>query len=169
MRASYASVRRWPTWPPSDCCSNVPIHRRDTLTEQLQTALNSRILIEQAKGVLAERLHVDVADTFALLRNGARSRNRRRLSELAQAIVDGSDQMPPADLDIGRAGRPGRLCARNAATLRRFAVSGPLIRCLERYLPWGSPGGFGLVEMTAPGVPCGVARRRCTVRLSTID
>ena len=71
------------------------IHRRDTLTEQLQTALNSRILIEQAKGVLAARLHVDVADAFALLRSGARSRSRR-LSELAQAIVDGSEQIPPA-------------------------------------------------------------------------
>ncbi len=41
------------------------IHRRDLVTEQLQTALNSRILIEQAKGVLAERLHVDVAEAFA--------------------------------------------------------------------------------------------------------
>jgi len=71
------------------------IHRRDVLTEQLQTALNSRILIEQAKGVLAERLHVDLADAFTLLRSGARSHNRR-LSDLAQAIVDGTEQLPPA-------------------------------------------------------------------------
>ena len=71
------------------------IHTRDVLTEQLQTALNSRVLIEQAKGVLAERLHVDVADAFTLLRNGARSHNRR-LSELAQAIVDGTEQIPEA-------------------------------------------------------------------------
>jgi len=71
------------------------IHRRDVLTEQLQTALNSRVLIEQAKGVLAERLHVDVADAFTVLRNGARSHNRR-LSELAQAIVDGTEQIPEA-------------------------------------------------------------------------
>jgi GAF domain-containing protein len=71
------------------------IHRRDLVTEQLQTALNSRILIEQAKGVLAERLHLDVAEAFSVLRSGARSRNRR-LSELAQAIVDGSEQIPPA-------------------------------------------------------------------------
>jgi hypothetical protein len=71
------------------------IHRRDVLTEQLQTALNSRVLIEQAKGVLAERLHLDVADAFTLLRNGARSHNRR-LSDLARAIVDGSEPIPPA-------------------------------------------------------------------------
>ena len=71
------------------------IHRRDVLTEQLQTALNSRVLIEQAKGVLAERLHMDMADAFTLLRTGARSHNRR-LSELAQAIVDGTEQIPQA-------------------------------------------------------------------------
>ncbi|MFG1848280.1 GAF and ANTAR domain-containing protein [Micromonospora carbonacea] len=71
------------------------IHRRDMLTEQLQTALNSRVLIEQAKGILAERLQVDVGQAFALLRDGARSRNRR-LSELSQAIVDGSEQFAPA-------------------------------------------------------------------------
>jgi transcriptional regulator with GAF, ATPase, and Fis domain len=69
------------------------IRRRDVLNEQLQTALNSRILIEQAKGVLAERLQVDVAAAFTLLRSGARSHNRR-LSDLAQAVVDGSEQFP---------------------------------------------------------------------------
>ncbi|MEU4716671.1 GAF and ANTAR domain-containing protein [Micromonospora purpureochromogenes] len=78
------------------------IHRRDTLTEQLQTALNSRVLIEQAKGVLAERLQVDVGEAFTLLRSGARSHNRR-LSDLAQAIVDGSEPLPPEP----PAGRPG--------------------------------------------------------------
>ena len=68
------------------------IRRRDTLTEQLQTALDSRVLIEQAKGVLAERLHLDMAEAFTLLRSGARSQNRR-LSDLAQALVDGSEQI----------------------------------------------------------------------------
>jgi GAF domain-containing protein len=70
------------------------IHRRDTVTEQLQTALNNRVLIEQAKGVLAERLRVDVDEAFILLRRRARSQNRR-LSELAQAVIDGSEQVPP--------------------------------------------------------------------------
>src|SRR3990170_4447173 len=71
------------------------IHRRDILTEQLETALRSRVLIEQAKGVLAERLHLDMAEAFTLLRGNARSRNRR-LSDLAQAVVDGTEHIPPA-------------------------------------------------------------------------
>ncbi|MGN9768462.1 GAF and ANTAR domain-containing protein [Micromonospora sp. SD12] len=70
------------------------IHRRDILAEQLQTALHSRVLIEQAKGVLAERLRLDVGEAFSLLRDSARSRNRP-LSDLARAIVDGSEQLPP--------------------------------------------------------------------------
>jgi len=69
------------------------IRGRDILTEQLQTALNSRVLIEQAKGVLAERLQLDLDQAFALLRRGARDRNRR-LSELAQAVVDGTENIP---------------------------------------------------------------------------
>jgi transcriptional regulator with GAF, ATPase, and Fis domain len=71
------------------------IRSRNTLTEQLQTALNSRILIEQAKGVLAERLRIGVDEAFANLRDEARRRNRR-LSDLAQAIVDGSEPNPIA-------------------------------------------------------------------------
>jgi AmiR/NasT family two-component response regulator len=45
--------------------------------------------------VLAERLHLDMAEAFVLLRGNARSRNQR-LSDLAQAIVDGTEQIPPA-------------------------------------------------------------------------
>ena len=70
------------------------ISQRDTLTEQLQTALNSRVLIEQAKGMVAERLHLDMAEAFVLLRGTARSHNRR-LSDLATAIVKGSEQIRP--------------------------------------------------------------------------
>ncbi|MEV4465477.1 GAF and ANTAR domain-containing protein [Micromonospora echinofusca] len=70
------------------------IHRRDILAEQLQNALHSRVLIEQAKGVLAERLRLDVGEAFSLLRDSARSRNRP-LSDVARAIVDGSEQLPP--------------------------------------------------------------------------
>jgi transcriptional regulator with GAF, ATPase, and Fis domain len=66
------------------------IRQRDALAEQLQTALNTRVLIEQAKGVIAERRHLDMDQSFALLRNSARGHNRR-LSDLARAVVDGSE------------------------------------------------------------------------------
>jgi transcriptional regulator with GAF, ATPase, and Fis domain len=65
----------------------------DTLNEQLQTALNSRVVIEQAKGKLAERLGLDMGQAFNLLRDYARARNLR-LSALAQAFIDGSEPLP---------------------------------------------------------------------------
>jgi transcriptional regulator with GAF, ATPase, and Fis domain len=68
------------------------IRRSETLNEQLQTALNSRVVIEQAKGKLAERLGVDMDMAFGLLRDFARARNRR-LSELAQAFVEGTETL----------------------------------------------------------------------------
>jgi transcriptional regulator with GAF, ATPase, and Fis domain len=64
----------------------------DTLNEQLQTALNSRVVIEQAKGKLAERLGVDMDQAFSLLRDRARVSNRR-LSDLARAFVDGTETL----------------------------------------------------------------------------
>jgi transcriptional regulator with GAF, ATPase, and Fis domain len=65
----------------------------DALNEQLRTALNSRVIIEQAKGKLAERLGLGVDHAFTLLRDHARTSNRR-LSDLAQAFVDGTDALP---------------------------------------------------------------------------
>ncbi|HEV7756274.1 MAG TPA: GAF and ANTAR domain-containing protein [Mycobacteriales bacterium] len=66
------------------------IRDRESIAEQLQTALNSRVVIEQAKGVIAERRRLDMDEAFALLRGAARSGNRR-LSELARAVVDGTE------------------------------------------------------------------------------
>jgi GAF domain-containing protein len=59
------------------------------LNEQLSAALSSRVVIEQAKGVLAERAGIDLAEAFARLRAFARN-NNLRLTEVARAAVDGT-------------------------------------------------------------------------------
>ena len=64
------------------------VRRGEVLVEQLQVALNSRIVIEQAKGMLAEHAMSNVADAFALLRGFARDTNRR-LSDVALDVVAG--------------------------------------------------------------------------------
>ncbi len=59
------------------------------LNEQLSGALTSRVVIEQAKGVISERAGVDLAEAFARLRGYARNRNLR-LTDVAEAAVDGT-------------------------------------------------------------------------------
>ena len=68
------------------------LRRQEVLAEQLQGALNSRVAIEQAKGVLAERLGLDMGQAFELLRGQARIQNRR-LAELATAVAAGSENV----------------------------------------------------------------------------
>ena len=67
-------------------------HDQQRLVEQLQTALTSRVAIEQAKGVLAERWNVDPEQAFVVLRRHARRRNVR-LTDLAEAVVSGADDL----------------------------------------------------------------------------
>jgi len=62
---------------------------RGVLAEQLQTALNSRVMLEQAKGMLAERGEMSVGDAFKLMRNHAR-RGGQPLSLVAAGVLDGS-------------------------------------------------------------------------------
>ena len=63
------------------------IRRREVLTEQLQAALNSRVTIEQAKGVLAQRGNLTMHAAFDRLRHYARAHNLR-LTEVARQIVE---------------------------------------------------------------------------------
>jgi GAF domain-containing protein len=63
------------------------LREHSLLTGQLQAALNSRVVIEQAKGMLSEYLNVPVSDAFDLLRSYARE-NNRKLSEVAGDVVD---------------------------------------------------------------------------------
>jgi transcriptional regulator with GAF, ATPase, and Fis domain len=65
------------------------IHQAELLAVQLQNALNSRVTIEQAKGVLAERRRISVDQAFTLLRGYARDHNLR-LSDVARDVADGS-------------------------------------------------------------------------------
>jgi GAF domain-containing protein len=59
------------------------------LNEQLSDALTSRIVIEQAKGVISERASIDLAEAFTRLRCYARNGNLR-LTDVAQAAIAGT-------------------------------------------------------------------------------
>ncbi len=65
------------------------------VNDQLNHALTSRVVIEQAKGMIAQREHLTVDQAFARLRKHARNHNQR-LTDLAAHIVDGT--VDPATL-----------------------------------------------------------------------
>lgn len=68
------------------------LSQRTVLVEQLQFALSSRVIIEQAKGVLAERCRVDMGEAFAMLRKHARN-NNLRLADVAKGVVAGTVEL----------------------------------------------------------------------------
>jgi transcriptional regulator with GAF, ATPase, and Fis domain len=63
------------------------IRRAEVLTEQLQVALNSRVIIEQAKGVLAQHSGMPMDQAFDQLRGYTRAHNRR-LADVARALAE---------------------------------------------------------------------------------
>jgi transcriptional regulator with GAF, ATPase, and Fis domain len=69
------------------------IRRGEELTGQLQGALNSRVVIEQAKGIVAQARGVHPDEAFTLIRDFSR-RNNRRLSDVATTIVTGLPHLP---------------------------------------------------------------------------
>jgi transcriptional regulator with GAF, ATPase, and Fis domain len=69
------------------------VRRGEVLTEQLQGALNSRIVIEQAKGALAQMHSCSVDQAFDLLRSYSRSQ-RLGLSEVARGVVTDPQAFP---------------------------------------------------------------------------
>jgi GAF domain-containing protein len=75
--------------------------RSSIMAEQLQHALNSRVTIEQAKGVLAERNGVGMDAAFEALRRYARNHNQK-LTDVAVAVIRG-EIVPSA-----AAGKPSR-------------------------------------------------------------
>jgi transcriptional regulator with GAF, ATPase, and Fis domain len=70
------------------------IHQQEVVAGQLQVALNSRVIIEQAKGILAERLRTTPDEAFLLLRRYARDHNHP-LTELAGDVIHGTTSVAP--------------------------------------------------------------------------
>ena len=70
------------------------VHDSQLVVDQLQGALRSRTVIEQAKGMLAQQHRIPVDEAFNLLRTRSRSHNRR-ITDVAQSIVTGQ----PPDLN----------------------------------------------------------------------
>jgi hypothetical protein len=71
---------------------------------QLEFALQSRIVIEQAKGILAERLNVGVDIAFGILRHAARS-HRVKLHDVAARVVNERVTPAPVVVAIAREAR----------------------------------------------------------------
>lgn len=69
------------------------IRRGEVLTEQLQGALNSRVIIEQAKGAIAQANNITVDAAFEVMRAYAR-RTNTRLSDVARLIVTDLTHLP---------------------------------------------------------------------------
>ena len=75
-----------------------------SVNEQLQTALTSRIVLEQAKGVLAQRGSLPMEEAFSVLRRYARDHNLR-LTAVAEAVV--ARRLPAQQLlDVARGDQP---------------------------------------------------------------
>jgi hypothetical protein len=70
-----------------------------TLAEQLQTALDTRVALEQAKGMICQQAGLEAEAAFALLRNYARHHNRK-LSDVVTAV--NNRDLAAADLRVGR-------------------------------------------------------------------
>ncbi|MDC0768433.1 GAF and ANTAR domain-containing protein [Streptomyces sp. HD] len=73
--------------------------RSQTLTAQLEQALTGRVIIEQAKGMLASRRGVTVDEAFDLLRKHARSR-QRLVRDVAREVVDGHGDTGTTDASL---------------------------------------------------------------------
>lgn len=67
--------------------------RSSAMAGHLRTALDSRVVIEQAKGVLAEREHLSMEEAFQRLRGHARNHNLK-LTQVALDLVEGRSDLP---------------------------------------------------------------------------
>ena len=81
------------------------VHEREVLAQQLQVALDSRVALEQAKGVVAQQAGVEMDEAFRMLRNHARHHNRPLGAVVAQVV---RRELSAGDLQAGSRERSPR-------------------------------------------------------------
>ena len=88
VRAVFALPLQWGTTNVATIAilQERAMRRAEVLNEQLQAALTSRVIIEQAKGVLAQHSGLRMDQAFGLMRRYARAHNTR-LAEVARALI----------------------------------------------------------------------------------
>lgn len=91
--SSGSAIRVRPLAPLRPPQAERAIRRAEILAEQLQGALNSRVVIEQAKGALSRIHGVDVDHAFQMMRAYARSTGHK-LGEVAHAVVTEPASLP---------------------------------------------------------------------------
>jgi hypothetical protein len=93
-----------------DMQNGAAVRQREAAASQLQAALNSRVLIEQARGILAEQLQVTPGEALVLLRRRARDHSHP-LTQLAGDIAAGR----PSSSAVARP-QPRRAARKNEST-----------------------------------------------------
>jgi ANTAR domain len=81
------------------------VEQLKTTIDQLQAALDSRVAIERAIGMLAERFNVTIVDAFELLRGAARD-SRREVRTLAKEVTESRGGTPDEIVDARRRFEP---------------------------------------------------------------
>jgi len=81
------------------------VHQQEIVAGQLQVVLNSRVMIEQAKGILAERLEMTPDEAFVMLRRYARNHNHP-LTLLAADVIRGTAGIVRGSPPASRPGPP---------------------------------------------------------------
>jgi transcriptional regulator with GAF, ATPase, and Fis domain len=81
------------------------IRDKSVFSSQLEAALESRVAIEQAKGIVAERNQITVDQAFELIRRFTRDHNRL-LSDTARQVIDGTIAPEQLSRTTARAARP---------------------------------------------------------------
>ena len=112
-------------------------HDTQVVNEQLHHALNSRIVIEQAKGMVAEGAGLDMHQAFTRLRNHARSRNCR-LVDVAHNVIAGTLTPRSLDAAVPTSSPPGSAVearAPLAETPVAFAAIRPVLDMVEAAAP----------------------------------
>jgi transcriptional regulator with GAF, ATPase, and Fis domain len=102
------------------------LRQQEVLAQQLQSALNTRVIIEQAKGVIAERQGISPGEAFEHLRDTARS-SQRPIADVAIDTVSGPGTSKAPRPSAPAANAPGTDPPQReaAATARLHVAGGP--------------------------------------------